>query len=146
MSSGVSTLFVAEPSRSLYVRPPLVADCSALAAVLFQEAERDEALARLSGHELHAPQLLDIELASVALKKARSGDAEVAQAGLELYGQAALTLHRVDPIAVVELAQKCRLSACDAAYLWLAAELKVPLLTFDRALGTAAAAYLGALR
>ena len=143
--SPAAALFVAEPSAAWYSRPALVADCSALAAVLFQEAERDSALARLSGHELHAPELLDFELASVALKKARSGDAEVAGAGLELYQQAALTLHRVNAPAVVALAQQCRLSAYDAAYLWLAAELKVPLLTFDQKLGIAAAAYLGAL-
>lgn len=142
MSTG---LFVAEPSRSHYARPPLVADCSALAAVLFQEATRDEALARLSGHELHAPELLDYELASVALKKARGGAGEIAQIALEHYQQAALTLHRVDAAAVVALAQRCELTAYDAAYLWLAAELKAPLVTFDRRLGLAAAAYLGAL-
>lgn len=145
MSPGGRTLFVAEPSAAYVVRPPLVADCSALAAVLFQEASRDEALARLSGHELHAPELLDFELASVALKKARSGAADLVAAGLEEYRHAALTLHRVDAAAVVALAQRCGLTAYDAAYLWLAADLKVPLLTFDRQLGEAAAAYLGAL-
>ena len=37
------------------------------------------------------------------------------------------------------------LSAYDAAYLWLAAQLKAPLATFNRKLGEAAQAHLGAL-
>ncbi len=38
-----------------------------------------------------------------------------------------------------------QLSAYDAAYLWLAAELKAPLATFDAKLAAAAQAHLGAL-
>jgi predicted nucleic acid-binding protein len=56
-----------------------------------------------------------------------------------------LKLHGVDPLAVFALAERYALSAYDASYLWLAAELKAPLATFDRKLGTAAQRHLGEL-
>jgi len=40
------------------------------------------------------------------------------------------------------LAERYSLTACDAAYLWLAAELEVPLATFDDQLAEAATKYL----
>jgi predicted nucleic acid-binding protein len=41
-------------------------------------------------------------------------------------------------LVVLELAAQYHLSAYEAAYLQLAAELKCPLLTFDKRLGDAA--------
>ena len=66
-------LIIAEPAGRYATRPPLVADCSVLASVLFDEPDRDTAAAALRGHELYAPDLVDHELVSVAVKKSRLG-------------------------------------------------------------------------
>lgn len=138
-------VFVAEPPATYRLRPPLVVDCSLLAAVLFDEPERDEALDRMAGRELFAPHLLDFEIASVALKKSRHGLAEVAACGLADYGALPLRQRAIDLQAQVALALRYDLSTYDAAYLWLAADLKAPLATLDRRLGEAAQRHLQSL-
>ena len=147
MSAAAPSLHVAEPPAAFSVRPPIVVDCSALSAVLFDEPARDEALARLIGRSLHAPNLLDHEIASVALKKRRrqEGPADALAQALADYAASDIVLHPVDLVAQYELAARYELSAYDAAYLWLAAELKAPLATFDRRLAEAAQAHLGTL-
>lgn len=138
-------VFVAEPPASYRLRPPLVIDCSLLAAVLFDEPERDEALERMAGCELFAPRLLDFEIASVALKKSRQGLTDVAACGLADYGTLALQQRPIDLQTQVALALRYDLSTYDAAYLWLAAQLKAPLATLDRRLGEAALRHLQSL-
>jgi predicted nucleic acid-binding protein len=139
-------LFIAEPPAIYAVRPPLVVDCSVLSAVLFQEPMRDDALRQAGGRTLHAPTLLDHELANVAIKKRRHGwPADSVDLALSNYVQLEIALHRVDIAAQVALAQRYGLSAYDAAYLWLAAELKAPLATFDQKLGTAVQQHFGTL-
>jgi predicted nucleic acid-binding protein len=146
MSAPVSAIYVAEPPAAFNLRPPLVVDCSALSAVLFDEPERDEALARLIGRSLHAPNLLDHEIASVAVKKRRRDlPADALAQALADYAAHDIALHPVDLVAQCELATRYELSAYDAAYLWLAAALKAPLATFDRRLAEAAQAHLGTL-
>lgn len=138
-------VFVAEPPATYRLRPPLVVDCSLLAAVLFDEPERDDATTRMSGCELFAPHLLDFEIASVALKKSRLGLAEVAACGLADYGVLPIRHRAIDLQGQVALALRYDLSTYDAAYLWLAAELKAPLATLDRRLGEAAQRHLQSL-
>ena len=137
---------MAEPPALYLARPALVVDCSVLSAVLFEEAMRDEALQRLAGRTLHAPTLIEHEIASVAMKKLAQGwPVKSVQAALADFATHALELQRSDVVVQVELAQRYKLSAYDAAYLWLAAELKAPLATFDAKLGKAAQRHLGAL-
>ena len=144
--SKLPALFVAEPPALYLARPALVVDCSVLSAVLFEEAMRDEALQRLAGRTLHAPTLIEHEIASVAMKKLAQGwPVKSVQAALADFATHALELQRSDVVVQVELAQRYKLSAYDAAYLWLAAELKAPLATFDAKLGKAAQRHLGAL-
>lgn len=146
MNSGARKLYLAEPPAAYLARPPMVVDCSVLAAVLFEEPSRDEAVQRLSRRTLHAPTLIDHEIASVALKKHLQGwPAESIALALGDYAEQAIELHRTDVAAQCELAQRYDLSAYDAAYLWLAAAMKAPLATFDRRLGEAAQRHLGAL-
>lgn len=142
MTVTVPALIVAEPQR-FYCMPPVVVDCSVLAALLFDEPGRDAAAEALADHTLHAPWLLDIEMASVASKKNGAGKPDLARQGLGDYVSLTLKRHPVDPRAVLELAQAYGLTAYDAAYLQLAASLQAPLLTFDRKLGIAAQTYLG---
>ncbi len=134
---------MAEPKGRYAVRPPMVVDCSILAVVLFDEPERERAAAVLAGHELFAPDLVDHELVSVAVKKARQGMDEVVQQGLVDSTRLRLTRCRVDVSSQWRLALQYDLTAYDAAYLWLAEELHAPLATFDRRLGAAARRHLG---
>ncbi len=146
MSRSTPVLHLAEPPPAYLVRPALVVDCSVLSASLFQEETRDIALDVLFGKSLHAPYLLDHEVVSVALKKARLGWPEpVIARALADYAQQDIELHRTDIEAQQQLASRYQLSSYDAAYLWLAAELKAPLATFDEKLATAAKAHLASL-
>lgn len=146
MSAGAApVLHLAEPPAQYLLRPPLVVDCSALAGVLFQEPWMEVALQRLAGHRLYAPHLLQAEICSVAVKKARRGAAETAAAGLSEWPSMAIELTDFDVEQAIALALRYQLSACDASYLWLAEQLRCPLVTFDTQLGAAAKAHLGAL-
>jgi len=131
-------LYVAEPGGRYTPHPPLVVDCSVLAAVLFDEPERESAALAMAGKELFAPDLLDHELVSVALKKTSLGLTDVAVQALEDLARLRLTRCAVNARGQFELARKLKLTAYDAAYVLLAADLGAPLVTFDRTLGLAA--------
>ena len=145
MSSLSRGLYLAEPPQHYLVRPSLVVDCSVLSGLLFQEDWLVQAQARIEGHSLKAPWLLDHELANVAVKKHRAGFAELAREGLNAFADMDVERFEVSAIDVFELANRYQLSAYDASYLWLAAELTCPLATFDEKLATAAQAHLSNL-
>ena len=137
-------LQVAQARAHFHSAPPvLVVDCSVIAAQIFQEPERESAALGMGASFLYAPSLLPYEIASVAQKKARRGENEVAYLGIELFSAMKVGLHSVDVAEALELAARFRLSAYDASYLWLAKHLDAPLFTFDRALQRAAEEYLG---
>jgi len=138
-----TALIVAEPSARYAARSPLVIDCSVVAAVLFDEPSRDAAVQALAGKDLFAPELLADELVSVAVKKSRHGLEAVVRQALVDFAELELTRCRCDVHARWRLALEYDLSAYDAAYLWLAAEVGAPLATFDERLGSAARALLG---
>lgn len=146
MTHHSDELIVAEPAGRYARKPPLVVDCSVLAAVLFDEPARDSAALAMAGKELFAPDLLDHEIVSVALKK--SGDSRTEMARQALADLAALELTRchVDSVAQFELAERAGLTAYDAAYLQLALQLRAPLTTFDRTLGKVASSILSGAR
>ncbi len=145
MSGAFRPLYVAEPPAQYIARPPVVLDCSVLAAFIFREASLAQALAKIDGRSLKAPQLLHTEIASVALKKQRSEFAEPIEPCLDALDTMNIELFGVRPKDTFALAQRYKLSAYDAAYLWLAAELKCPLATFDEKLGKAAKEHLASL-
>src|SRR5688572_243002 len=139
-------LHVAEPKASYGHRPPLVIDASVMAAALFVEVASSEAAALLFGRTLHAPHLLDHEIASVAVKKLRRKEAshESVATVLRDYRQLPIERHPVDVEHVVKVAERCGLTSYDAAYLSLAQRLGAPLATLDEKLAAAARAYLTA--
>jgi predicted nucleic acid-binding protein len=92
----------------------------------------------MDGMELHAPDLLDHELVSVALKKACDGFDRAARLGLSVFATLEITRHAVEPSSQWAIALAHNLSAYDAAYLALAVELGCPLITFDQKLAAAA--------
>jgi len=140
------TLYIAEPPAAYQVRPPIVIDCSAICAILFDEPWRAEAMSRIAGKTLFAPWLLDHEVANVALKKHRlNWSRESLATALDDYAQYPIERRETEVAAQFALADRYKLSAYDAAYLWLAAELKAPLATFDEKLAKAASAHLASL-
>ena len=117
-----------------------------MVAALFEEEARTQAVEMMSGRQLFAPYLLDFEFVSVALKKNRLGwPAPSIQQALADYAVQDIELHDTDTSTQYELALRYNLSAYDAAYLWLAAELKAPLGTFDKKLALAAKSHLASL-
>jgi predicted nucleic acid-binding protein len=137
-------LFLAEPSPLWQARPQVVLDCSVLVAHLFSEAQAADAIALMTGKSLHAPSLLPFEFGNVASKKLRSGGARSAvDEALAEFSDMRVDLHPVPPAAMLDLAATYRLSAYDAAYLWLAETLSAPLATFDAQLAAAAQRHLG---
>jgi predicted nucleic acid-binding protein len=137
-------LIVAEPQGRYAARAPLVVDCSVIASVLFDEPNRDVAAQALAGKDLFAPELLADELVSVAVKKSQHGSELVVRQALVDFMELELTRCRTDVHAQWRLALEYDLTAYDAAYLWLAAELRAPLATFDERLGDAARTLLSA--
>jgi predicted nucleic acid-binding protein len=135
-------LIIAEARGRYAARPPIVVDCSVVAAVLFDEPNREEAAQALGGKDLLAPELLADELVSVAMRKSRQGLDDLARHALADFVDLDLTRCRCDVQGLWRLALEHDLSAYDAAYLWLAAAIAAPLATFDKRLGTAARALL----
>ena len=121
----------------------VVVDASALLNVLIDPGDRGEkAASALAGKDLHAPDLLPYELGNVALSKLRQGQAEAAvRASLAELDALGVALHPVAPTAALDVAARYALTAYDAAYLALAAQLHCPLLTFDQRLAAAARQY-----
>ena len=145
MSRARSLPHVAEPPARYRVRPPLVVDCSVVAALLFDEPQRDAARAAMTGAALFAPFLLDAEMVSVAARKARLDLSDAASLGLADYLAMPITRREVDLAAQLHIALEDELTAYDAAYLALAVELRAPLATFDARLARAAVRRLRAL-
>jgi predicted nucleic acid-binding protein len=115
-----------------------------MAAALFGESTSAESAALLLGRTLHAPHVLDHEIASVALKKLQRErvPAEAVAAALHAYGLLPIERHAIDAETVVSIAQRCGLTAYDAAYLSVAEQLAAPLATLDDKLANAARSYL----
>ena len=118
----------------------VVVDASALAALLFAEPGHESVERRLQGQVMHAPTLIDYELASVTLKKLRRvpANAEALLAALHTMRRLRLELVQPDPVQVLALAAVTGLTTYDASYLWVSKSLGLRLVTLDRELARAA--------
>ena len=123
--------------------PARVVDASAVAALLFDEPAAEEVEARLRGMRLLAPHLLPYEVASVCIKKSarRPADRERLQRAIARLDRLGIRPRRVSAASMTALAAETRLSAYDAAYLWLALESGVPLVTLDGRLAEVASSF-----
>jgi len=122
------------------IRQCVVADASALAAVLFGEPEAENVVARLGDRDLFAPTLLPYELSSVGLRKLAlypSRRTAITEA-IGLFARMGVRQVDVPVRDVVELAEREKLTAYDTAYLWLARTLGCELVNLDQALEFAA--------
>jgi predicted nucleic acid-binding protein len=117
--------------------PDKVIDASALAALAFAEPAADAVIDEIDGHRLHAPTLLVFELMNVAWKRSKKQPAATALflEALEVLEGLSLRFRGIDQEEVVRLGLATGLTAYDAAYLWLARALGMPLVTLDKKLG-----------
>jgi predicted nucleic acid-binding protein len=115
----------------------IVVDASILAPALADDnSDGEAARAGLRGQALAAPELIDLEVASVCRRQVMAGQLEARRADLALADLLALPLRR---IAHRQLLTRCwqlrqNVTPYDAAYVALAELLDVVLVTGDRRL------------
>ena len=118
----------------------LVVDASVLSVALADDGpDGDAARARLRGETLAAPELVDLEVASVLRRQDRAGLLDNRRANLALTDLAALPMHRASHVSLLARCWDLRhnLTTYDAAYVALAEALDATLLTGDRRLAGA---------
>lgn len=119
----------------------IVLDASAAVALLFGGPRGGAVAARIAdpAESLHAPHLLDVEVAHVVRRHARSGAlaAPRGRAVLDDLLGLGLRYHAHGPLLPRVWALRENLSAYDATYVALAEALGAPLLTADARLAAA---------
>ena len=120
----------------------IVVDASALLEALLRTPAANVVEERLFAprQTLHAPHLLDVEVAQVIRRYAANGEIDGARGRLALADLADLPLRRYPHDFLLPRIWELRnnLTAYDAAYVALAEALDAPLLTRDRRLAAAA--------
>lgn len=120
----------------------IVVDASALLEVLLRTPMAPAVEARLfvPGRTLHAPHLLDVEVAQVIRRYAAGGDVDQERGRASLVDLADFPLHRYPHDFLLPRIWGLRnnLTAYDAVYVALAEALDAPLLTRDRRLAASA--------
>jgi predicted nucleic acid-binding protein len=119
----------------------IVVDASALLEFLLQTSLGVRVEARLFGDEdeLHAPHLLDVEIAQGLRRLVRTGEVSSGRAGEAIADLTGLDLHRHAHFDLLDRAWKLRdnISAYDAMYVALAEAIEAPIVTCDRPLAKA---------
>jgi predicted nucleic acid-binding protein len=113
-----------------------IVDASALAALLFGEAEATLVARRLTGARLMAPALLRFEITNACVTKARRHPDQTGSllAALQLALAMEIETVAVDFPEVAALAAATGLTGYDASYLWVARATGAELVTLDRQL------------
>lgn len=123
----------------------IVTDASAVIEVLLRLRDAKEVESHLldQRHTLHAPHLLDIEVAQVVRRHAANGKISPRQGRTAIENLVDMPILRYPHDALVGRVWELRgnLSAYDAIYVALAEALNAPLLTRDRRLADAAGRY-----
>jgi predicted nucleic acid-binding protein len=119
----------------------IVVDASALLEFLLQTSLGARVEARLFGEEdeLHAPHLLDVEIAQGLRRLVRTGEVSSGRAGEAIADLTDLDLHRHVHLDLLDRAWKLRdnISAYDAMYVALAEAIEAPIITCDSPLAKA---------
>ena len=117
-----------------------VVDASAMVELLLGTETGARLMARLLRDEasLHAPHLIDLEVAQVLRRYSALGDLSAQRAGEALADLADLQLHRYPHDILMPRIWELRhnLTAYDAAYVALAEALESPLVTCDARLAS----------
>jgi predicted nucleic acid-binding protein len=113
----------------------IVIDASALLEILLRTDRADRLMERAfaGSEQMHAPQLLDIEITQVLRRLVRQKEITAARAEQALQDLADLLIERHDHQPLVQRIWQLRdaVSAYDGAYVSLAEALAAPLLTCD---------------
>ncbi len=112
----------------------MVVDASVLVVALADDgADGDHARQRLRGEELAAPELIDLEVASVLRKQFAMGSLDSRRAQLSLTDMADLAIQRTPHLPLLARCWELRenMTIYDAAYVALAEVLEAILLTAD---------------
>ena len=119
----------------------IVLDASAVVELLLNTPRATRLVARLAGplETLHAPHLLDLEVASVLRRYEARGLLSSSDATRTLADLISLDITRYPHDAVLSRVWELRknLSMYDAAYVALAEQLAAPLATYDARLAAA---------
>lgn len=112
----------------------VVIDASAVVDLLLELPINQPLLRRLEDvSELHAPHLIDLEVLSVLRRLVRSGTMGLDAAGMARRSLAELPIERYPHVLLRDRIWELRdnLTVYDAAYVALAEELELPLVTSD---------------
>ena len=125
----------------------IVVDASALLEVLLRTPAADAVERRLfasRGETMHAPHLVDVEIAQVLRRYAAAGEVDGARGRAALADLADLPLRRYPHALLLTRAWDLRhnFTAYDAVYVALAEALDAPLVTRDRRLAASAARHV----
>ncbi len=124
----------------------IVVDASALLEMLLRTPAATDVERRLSnaGWSLHAPHLIDVEVAQVIRRYVRDGDVDAVRGRSMIGHLTAFPMRRYPPEPFLPRIWDFRqnFTAYDAAYVTLAEALDAPLLTRDRRLAAAAGRHL----
>lgn len=119
----------------------IVVDASVLATALCDDGtDGDHARTRLAGETIAAPQIIDLEVASVLRRLVQAGKVPERRAALALADLIALPLERSPHLPLLTRCWELRenVTVYDAAYVALAEALGVAVLTSDARLSRAA--------
>ncbi|GAA1719924.1 type II toxin-antitoxin system VapC family toxin [Propioniferax innocua] len=113
----------------------IVIDASAMVEALVGASPSDELLDALT-QQLHAPNLLDVEVTSVlrGLELGRVLPRDAALTGLRDYWDFSIVRHNMEPLTERIWSLRHQFTSYDSFYLALAEALDAPLLTCDRKL------------
>jgi predicted nucleic acid-binding protein len=119
----------------------IVVDASALLEVLLQTSLGARVEVRLfdGEEELHAPHLLDVEIAQGLRRLVRTGEVSSGRAADAIADLSDLDLHRHGHLDLLRRAWKLRdnITAYDAMYIALAEAIEAPIVTCDGPLAKA---------
>ena len=120
----------------------IVADTSAIGAVILNEPDKPAILQKTQGADLFAPLSLSWEIGNALSSLLKRGKLDLTQAtaALAQFDQISITLVKVDFIRAITIAHTHNIYAYDAYMIACAQELQLPLLSLDRGLLHAASA------